>query len=507
MSILIKNANILTFDTEDRELSQADVLIKDTKIVAVGPNISRPPGPVEVIEAKGHLLMPGLVNAHLHSPANLLKGALDDAPLEIFMLYEVPPLGDKPENGRINYLRTILGAIEMLKLGVTTVHDDAFFNPTPTQENIDAIMSAYADVGMRATVAIDQPNLIEYEKYPYLEEILPQKEIAAMKATPRQSDRELLQIYDDFINRWHGQSDGRLRCSTSCSAPQRVGPEYLLALTDLSQRHDLPFNIHILETRLQRVLGQEKFGKSLIQYVNDLGALDERKVVIHSIWVDESDISAMAKSNCIVCHNPISNIKIGSGIMPFRAIRDAGISICIGTDEAAVDDSCNVWLAGKQAALLGRISSQDWERWPKAPEILKCIINGGAKSLRLSDRIGVIAPGYEADLILLDLNSIAFTPLNDIRRQLLFCETGASVRMTMVAGQVVMRDGQILTIDENSIRSEIFEVMKESKKNLKQIHEHAKRLMPFYNAMLKRSESTSIGQVLGGRPLNYRSSN
>ena len=102
MSILIKNANILTFDTEDRELSQADVLIKDTKIVAVGPNISRPPGPVEVIEAKGHLLMPGLVNAHLHSPANLLKGALDDAPLEIFMLYEVPPLGDKPENGRIN---------------------------------------------------------------------------------------------------------------------------------------------------------------------------------------------------------------------------------------------------------------------------------------------------------------------------------------------------------------------------------------------------------------------
>ena len=168
MSILIKNANILTFDTEDRELSQADVLIKDTKIVAVGPNISRPPGPVEVIEAKGHLLMPGLVNAHLHSPANLLKGALDDAPLEIFMLYEVPPLGDKPENGRINYLRTILGAIEMLKLGVTTVHDDAFFNPTPTQENIDAIMSAYADVGMRATVAIDQPNLIEYKLKDYL---------------------------------------------------------------------------------------------------------------------------------------------------------------------------------------------------------------------------------------------------------------------------------------------------------------------------------------------------
>ncbi len=501
MSILIKDARILTFDTDDRELSQADVLIEGNKIIAVGPNITPPPGTLEVIEARGHLLMPGLINSHLHSPANFLKGALDDAPLEIFMLFEVPPMGDTPENGRINYLRTILGAIEMLKLGVTSVHDDAFFNPTPTQENIDAIMSAYADVGMRATVAIDQPNLIEYDKYPYLKELLPEKEIAAMQSAPRQSDRELLQIYSDFIERWHGQANGRLHCSTSCSAPQRVGREYLLALTDLSQRHDLPFNIHILETRLQRVLGQEKFGKSLIQYVSDLGALDERKVVIHSIWIDERDVSAMAQSGCVVCHNPISNLKIGSGIMPYEAIRDAGIPICIGTDEAAVDDSSNMWLAGKQAALLSRISSSDWERWPKAPEILKCIINGGAKSLRLADRIGVIAPGYEADLILLDLNSIAFTPLNNIRRQLLFCETGASVRMTMVAGQVVMRDGKLLTIDEDSIRAEIVEAMKESKKNLKQINDHAERLMPFYNAMLKRSARTAIEPVLGDRQL------
>jgi 5-methylthioadenosine/S-adenosylhomocysteine deaminase len=158
-----------------------------------------------------------------------------------------------------------------------------------------------------------------------------------------------------------------------------------------------------------------------------------------------------------------------------------------------------MWLAGKQAALLSRISSPDWERWPKAPEILKCIINGGAKSLRLADRIGVIAPGYEADLILVDLKSIAFTPLNDIHRQLLFCETGASVRMTMVAGQVVMRDGRLLTIDEDSIRAEILEAMKESKKNLKQINNHAERLMPFYNAMLKRAACTAIEPVLGGR--------
>ncbi|MEM1345153.1 MAG: amidohydrolase family protein [Pseudomonadota bacterium] len=497
MTILVRNARVLTFDAEDRDLPRADVLIEGTQIAAVGPDLQPPPGPVEVIEAAGKLLMPGLVNAHLHSPANLLKGALDDAPLEIFMLYEVPPMGDTPESGRINYLRTILGAIEMLKLGVTSVHDDAFFNPTPTEETIDAVMGAYADAGMRATVALDQPTVVEYEKYPFLEELLPDEEKALMRAALRQSDAELLALYEEFIARWHGREGGRLRCSASCSAPQRVGPDYLLALTELARRHDLPFNIHILETRLQRVLGREKFGKSLVRYVDDLGALDERKVVIHSIWVDEADLAAMARAGCVVAHNPISNLKIGSGVMPFRVIRDAGIPVCIGTDEAAVDDSANLWLAGKQAALLARLSTPDWERWPKAPEILECMIRGGARSMRLSDRIGAIAPGYEADLILLDLDTIAFTPLNDIRRQLLFCETGASVRMTMVAGRIVVRDGRLLSVDEDAIRAEIRAAMAESAQVFERIHAHAERLMPFYRAMTARAVATGIDPVLG----------
>ena len=497
MTVLFRNARILTFDAEDRELARADVLVEGSRIAAVGPDLTPPPGPVEIIDATGKLLMPGLVNAHLHSPANLLKGALDDAPLEIFMLYEVPPMGDTPEGGRINYLRTILGAIEMLKLGVTSVHDDAFFNPTPTHETIDAIMSAYADAGIRATVALDQPTLIEYEKYPFLEDLLPEEEKAAMRAAPRQSDAELIALYEDFIARWHGREGGRLRCSTSCSAPQRVGPDYLLALTDLSRRHDLPFNIHILETRLQRVLGQEKFGKSLIRYVDDLGALDERKVVIHSIWIDDEDLAALARSGCTVAHNPISNMKIGSGVMPFRAIRDAGIPICIGTDEAAVDDSANLWLAGKQAALLARLSDPNWDRWPKAGEILDCMIGGGARSMGLSDKIGAVAPGYEADLILLDLDTIAFTPLNNLRRQLLFCESGASVRLTMVAGRIVMRDGRLLTLDEDAIRAEIHAAMAESSQVFERIQAHAEHLMPFYRAMTAQAADTPIDPVLG----------
>lgn len=495
MAVMFRNARVLTLDENDSELSGADVLVEGSKIAAIGEDLQPPAPGTRMIDASGKLIMPGLINAHLHSPANHLKGALDDAPLEIFMLYEVPPMGDTRETARLNYLRTILGAMEMLKLGITAVHDDAFFNPLPTSGNIDAVMSAYRDAGMRATVAIDQPNVVEYEKFPYLADLLPDDIKAGMRAAPRQNDEELLAVYGDFVGRWHMKADGRLRCSASCSAPQRVTPTYLQALTDFARTHDLPFNIHILETRLQRILGQERYGKSLIAYVDELGALDERKVVIHSIWVDGSDIARMARSGCSIVHNPISNMKIGSGVMPFRALRQAGIPIALGTDEAAVDDSANLWQVAKTAALLGRISQENWDHWPRAGEILECAITGGATSMRLERSVGRVAPGYEADLIMIDLDHIAYVPLNDLRRQLVFCENGAGVVLTMVAGEVVMEQGRLTKVNEAELLREIRTVFAENAAVFDRIHSHAQKLLPYYRAMVERAHSKDLGMV------------
>ena len=239
-----------------------------------------------MIEAEGLLAMPGLINAHFHSPGNLMKGCLPGLPLELFMLYEVPPLAPEGDGERLAYVRTMLGALEMLRRGITAVHDDAYHVPVATRESIDAIMRAYEDAGIRATVAIDQPNVVEYEKYPFLADLLPEAERRAMDRAPRQSAEELLALYGHLIDRWHGKADGRLAAAVSCSAPQRVTPDYFAALSALSKRHDLPFNVHILETKLQRVLGETKYGKSLVRYVHDLGHLDERMMVIHAIWID-----------------------------------------------------------------------------------------------------------------------------------------------------------------------------------------------------------------------------
>ena len=219
---------MLTFDEARHEFTRADVLVQGRKIVAVGPDLDVSEfEDTQVIDGAGRLVMPGLINAHLHSPGNFLKGSMDDLPLELFMLYEIPPMGDTPLSARLYYLRAMLGAMEMLRLGITSVHDDAFFNPVPLPECVDAIMAAYRDAGIRATVAIDQPNVVEYEKFPYLADILPEEMKQAMRRAPIQGGDELIALYRQFVAKWHGEEDGRLNCSVSCSAPQRVTERYL----------------------------------------------------------------------------------------------------------------------------------------------------------------------------------------------------------------------------------------------------------------------------------------
>ena len=490
-------------DDRDTEYPRADILIQGTKIAAIGTDLPLPTdeSDLRTIEATGLLAMPGLVNGHLHSPGNFMKGALDDTPLEIFMLYEVPPFSDVPPSPRLNYIRTLLGSIEMLKLGITSAHDDAFYNPIPTPEAIDGLMQAYADSGMRATVTLDQPNVVEYEKYPFLRELLPDSFRTQMLA-PQMNTAELLDLYRYLINRWHGNCNGRLRAGVSCSAPQRVTADYFVELSKLSRSLNLPFSVHMLETKLQRVLGEEKYGKSLIRYVHDdLNLLDERMLVIHAIWVDEVDMELMAQAGCSVAHNPICNLKLGSGIMPFRRLRQHGISICLGSDEATTDDTMNLWGVAKVAGLIHKITDSDYRNWPKASEILWALIRGGTRAMRLEGQVGVLAPGYEADLILVDLNTLAFTPLNDVRRQLVFCENGSSVVLTMVAGRVVAERGHILTVDEEAVKAEARELMLSYRDEIEQTRRSAAELEPYYQKMYFQAVQRNVGMNRWAGPM------
>ena len=494
MSILIKNARILTMDDDLTEFDCADLLVQGSKITAIGSNLPHPQeSDLRVIDASGKLAMPGLVNGHVHSPGNFVRGSLDNLPLEIFMLYEVPPLSEKPPDYRTNYVRTMLGNMEMLKLGITSVHDDAFYVPVPTPEAIDGLMQSYADSGLRCVATLDQPNVPEYEKYPFLFDLLPESIREGMKNAPLMSTGDLLDLYQYLIQKWNNSYGGRVKAGVSISCPQRVKVDYFGALSDLSKQHDLPFDIHMLETKLQRVLGEVKYGKSLVRYVNDLGFLDERVMMIHAIWVDDFDVDLMASAGCSVAHNPVCNLRLGSGVMTFRRHKNAGINICLGSDEACSDDSHNMWVVAKVTGLIHAITDPEYRNWPKAQEVLWAIIRGGARAMRNEGTVGVLSPGYEADLILVDLNTLNFTPLNDIYRQLVYCETGSSVVMSMVAGKIVMENGKLLTVDEEAIKAEARELMKEYQKEMEKTWEAARKLEPYYREMYRRCVAWDVG--------------
>ena len=180
------------------------------------------------------------------------------------------------------------------------------------------------DAGIRATVAIDQPNVVEYDKYPFLAELLPDAERRAMDAAPRQSARSCSRCTHHLIERWHGAADGRLAAAVSCSAPQRVTRDYFAALSALSRRHDLPFNIHVLETKLQRVLGE----REVRQVARALRA--RPRAARRADDGDPRHLDRRARhraaraSGCIVAHNPVCNLRLGSGVMPYHALRDGG---------------------------------------------------------------------------------------------------------------------------------------------------------------------------------------
>lgn len=498
MSVLFTDVLVYRDGAPGATVGPTDVLVEGQRIAAIGDHARGQAGPeARTVAGHGHhLLVPGLINAHFHSPANHLKGALPSLPLELFMLYESPAAEELRPTPREAYLRTMLGALEMLRGGTTAVQDDAFLMPHPDPAVIDAVLSAYADCGIRASVALDQPEVPELDKLPFLERFVPAELVGSLRTAAPMARAELLEMYDYLISTWHGAADGRLTAAVSISAPQRVSVEYFERLDDLSRRHRLPLFAHVLETKVQRVLSAEQprfAGRSLVRYTDDLGLLSERMNVIHAVWVDEVDLDLIAGSGAVIAHNPVSNLRLGSGVMPFRAARDRAIPIGLGVDEAICNDAVNMWDVVKTAGLIHNISGLDSDRWPSAAEVLDCLWRGGAAAMLRGDELGEITEGRLADLVLLDLHSLAFTPLNDVRGQLVYCESGRSVTLTMVDGAVVFDADTVTTVDEKQILAEIRDVFARKRRALERAHADAGRWFPFYQRMVRAAAAADVG--------------
>ena len=493
MTTTIRAARMLDLDAPWAMTGPVDIAVRDGLIASIDPAGDREPAPGEVIDGRGRLAMPGLVNAHVHSSGAFNRGLVDNLPLELFMLYELPPFDFGPFAPELYRARVLFGTLEMLRRGVTAVLDDPIYAPSPTPDTVAAVMGAYEEIGIRATVTIYQPDKVEHAWFPYLADLLEPEVLERLDREAPPPATELVDVYRDFVGRWHDAAGGRLRCGVSPSAPQRATDGYLRALHALAAEHDMPYVLHVYESKVQRVAGELLYGGSLIRHIRDLGVLDERSCIVHAVWAGEADVADLAAAGATVVHSPCGNLRCGSGRMPYRMLLDAGVPLALCTDEATVEDTNNLWNVARVAALLHKNAGHDYRTWPTAREILRALTEGGARAMRLEGRIGTLAEGACADLILIDLDSPTFLPLTDLPNHLVYGEDGGSVRLVMVGGHVVVRDGRVLTVDEDALVAEVRELMPAWLEALRPADAWARRLRPAFDEMYRRCAERDVG--------------
>jgi 5-methylthioadenosine/S-adenosylhomocysteine deaminase len=451
--------------------ARLDVLVQDDKIAAVEANLDAEPG-VDVLDASGFLIAPGLVNAHVHGRESLSKALVDNRPLELW-LQEMAAFTEG-RSAEDQYISVTLGAIEMLKNGVTSAYDLFTNIPVLTQESILAVLKAYYDVGIRALVAPSVSDIAYHASIPGLMSVLPGEVAGALdELFPAPKATDSLATVREVISDWvreHGPKE-RVRMAIAPVIPERCSRELLHACKSVQTDFGLPLHTHLLETRLQALQRLATSGTTSVAYLDDEGLLDSGTTLAHAIWLEQRDIERIAQRGCTVVHNPASNMKLGSGVMPLVAMRSHGVAVSIGTDGFQ-----NMFEAMRLAAYIHRLGEPDYGRWPTCSDVLEMVWAGGSRAFGLEGSIGRLAPGFLADIALLDLNADSLTPLNDASAQLVMCETGSAVHSVMVGGRWVLRGGRCTEVDEQAIKA--------------QARESASRL-----AVVSAERSSLIGKV------------
>lgn len=418
-----------------------DVLVEEGVIAGVAPGIDAPDA--EVVDATGRIVMPGLVNAHTHSNQSIEKGLCDALPLDQWMVvasYGGAGATLRPED---LYLSTMVGALEMLETGTTSVLDCPRCDVRWFDEGMDRIMAAYTDVGMRANVAAQYSDLDFFET-------LPMWLVGEDRERPRRvSVEEMLGRVEPFVARWTGRHP-RLRPMLGPSSLPRCSVELFEASLALARRLGAPLHTHLLSAKSQVPLARRRYGGSTVAFLRRIGGLEPWTSFAHAIWLDDEEIGMLAETGTVVVHNPVSNMKLGAGIAPVPALLAAGVAVGLGTDGASSNDSQNMFETLKAAALLQRVVVPQ-DRWPRALDALRMCWEGGARAL--GQRIGRIEPGYRADLVLLRTEELRLAPKDQVADQIVYAELGRSVDTVLVEGAVVVRGGKVVTVDAPGLRA------------------------------------------------------
>jgi 5-methylthioadenosine/S-adenosylhomocysteine deaminase len=347
-----------------------------------------------------------------------------------------------------------LGAVEMVLKGCTACYDLFFEWPLPTRDGMALVASAYAEVGMRAVIAPMIADRSFFEAIPGLHDALPdalRERVAALRLPP--GEATLAAVRAGFQG-WSLDRD-RVRLALAPTIPHHCSDDFIRGCATLARDFDVGLHSHVAESKVQAIAGMRLYGKTLTAHLDELGVLGPHFTVAHGVWLDNDDMARLGGHGASIAHNPGSNMRLGAGLADARAMLDARVNLGIGTDGANCSDNQNMYEAMRLASFVSKVQGPEWRRWMTTREVALAATQGSARVLGFGDRIGRIARGYKADLVMLDLDHPNWLPLNNPVNQLVHSEDGNAVHSVMIAGRMVVENRRILTVDMERLRDRV----------------------------------------------------
>jgi 5-methylthioadenosine/S-adenosylhomocysteine deaminase len=410
--IIIKNGCVLTMDSY--ELTQGVVVIENGIITEVSESTEQDAD--QIIDAKGSVVMPGFVNTHTHAAMTLFRGYADDIPLDEWLKNYIWP-AEEHLTDEDAYIGTKLACLEMIKSGTTSFADMYI--------HMNDVAQAVKDSGMRAALSYGLIDLGEN----------------------RSADVELSKG-KQFVLDWNGEGEGRIITMYGPHAPYTCSEGFLSKVKKEANHDRVGIHIHVLETESELNQMKQQYGMCSINFLDRLGFLGPDVLAAHCVWLSDDDIEILRARGVHVSHNPVSNMKLASGVAPVPRMLDRGVNVSLGTDGCASNNNLDMFEEMKTAALLHKVESLDPTVLP-AHQVLEMATTSGARALGIKS--GVLREGYNADVIIVDMDKPHLTPVYDIHSHLVYSASGSDVSTTIVDGRILMQDYEVVCMDEQDV--------------------------------------------------------
>ncbi|UCE43946.1 MAG: amidohydrolase [Candidatus Bathyarchaeota archaeon] len=415
--ILIKNCMVLPMDGRGI-IAKGIIATKDNTINYAGP-ITRAPNirAEKTLDATGMVAIPGLINCHTHLAMTLFRGIAEDQPLETWLTESIWPLEAKLGPQDI-YHGSLLGCLEMIKSGTTCFADMYFHEET--------VAKAVQKAGIRAVLA---PGLLE----------------SLIKDLAEETIKQTIQLAE----RYH-KPNSTIKIQLGPHTVYTCSLDFLKKVRETATRHNLDIHIHLAESEEMANQTKAEYGKTEAQLLQSIGFLGSDVLAAHCIHVNQEDMQTLAKYNVKIAYNPVANMKLAQGTARIPDLQKLGITIGLGTDGPASNNTLDLLRNMKIAALLQKAHYRDSTVLP-AKNVLKMATKDAAMALRLDDTIGSLEPGKRADIALIDLKKPHLTPLHNPYANIIYSASGSDVQTLIVNGKVIMENRNVKTLNEEEI--------------------------------------------------------